>query len=56
MSRGETKFCGSREHKSEGESSLHMKKMKNYIYQIPIFKSKYLLRMRKEDAKMSNSM
>jgi len=53
MSRAETKFRGPGEHKTGGRSGSHMKKMKNYKYQIPIFKSKYLLRMRKGDAKMS---
>lgn len=53
MSRGKAKFQGPGEHKTEGRSSSHVKKMKNYKYQIPIFKSKYLLRMRKGDAKMS---
>ena len=53
MSRGKAKFQGPGEHKTEGRSGSHVKKMKNYKYQIPIFESKYLLRMRKEDAKMS---
>lgn len=54
MSRGKAKFWGPEEHKTEGRSGSHVKKMKNYKYQIPIFKSKYLLRMRKEDAKRAD--